>query len=158
MRENIHTVYDRMRAKGMFSSNPANEGSRDPNTGESLYKGPVPFPKMLYHPQGKKRVTSPEVVVPGPAGATTVPAQYEIINKIVQNKAEYEEALKAGWQEHPADSFWAGLSEEERQYVEKPAKSAQTRINSLEQQLEDMRKELAAAKAGRIQNDEEEED
>lgn len=158
MRENIHTVYDRMAAKGMFSANPANEGSRDPNTGESLYKGPIQFPKMLYHPEGKKRVTSPSVTVPGPAGPVVVPAQHEIINKIVNNKAELKEALDAGWHEHPADAFWAGLSEDERELVERPAKSATSRINTLEQKLAEMEKELANARAGKIQNDEEEEE
>lgn len=153
MRENIHTVYDRMAAKGYFRNNPANIDSRDPNSGESIYKGPIAYPKMLYHPEGKKRVMSPEVTVPGPAGSQVVPATYEIVNKIVKNKAEFDEAKALGWHEHPSDAFWASLTEEEQLIVERPAKSAQTRISTLEQQLEDMRKELEAARAGTIQDD-----
>lgn len=158
MREHIHTVYDRLAAKGEFSKNPANDGARDPLSGETLYKGPVPYPKMMYHPEGKRRQTSPSVTVPGPAGPTVIPAQSELITKVVNNKVEFEEAKLAGWHDHPSDSYWASLTEEERMYVERPAKSAQTRINTLEQQLEDMRKELEEARKGTIQDDKKEEE
>lgn len=158
-RENIHTVYDRMNAKGFFATNPANREARDKLTGESLYSGPIPFPKMLYHPNGKTKITVPAVAENTPFGPEYRGEQREIISKIVNNSEELKTALADGWHEHPADSFNAGLTEEQKAAgVKAPAKSSAQRVSSLEEQVARLTAELAAAKSGRIQDDSAEEE
>lgn len=101
------TIYDRMDEAGMFDSNPANTFAQAP-TGEPLYKGPIQYPKMFYHPTGAKRVVEPERVEPTPTGPVRVPARYEMISQAAAN-AEEEETLRAsGWHDHPADAIAAG--------------------------------------------------
>jgi len=150
-RENIHTVYDRMNAKGMFAVNPANRDSRDKFTGESLYKGPVKFPKMLYHPEGKTKVVIPARVENGPYGPERRNEQSEIISVIVNSEAELADRLAKGWHEHPADAIAASGKEA-------PAKSSSQRISSMEAEIEKLRRELAAAKASRVQSDDDDDE
>lgn len=154
MREHIHTIYDRLDANGVFATNPANPGSRDPITGVGLYKGPVPFPKMIYHPTGKTRVMNPGQVVNGPYGPEVHNRTYEIINKIVQNQAELDEWLKKGWHTHPSDAIAAGLTPEEiKRGVKAPAKSSVDRVASLEEEVKRLQAELAMAKTAPLQDD-----
>lgn len=153
-RENIHTVFDRMAAKGIFRQNPANADSIDPATGQPGYAGPVPFPKMLYHPNGKTRITTQAEVIATPFGPKAINEQRALITMTVNNEAELAKALKDGWHEHPSDSVAAGFTEEEiAAGAIAPPKSAASRISTLEAELEKMRKELAAARAGVIQDD-----
>ena len=126
------TVFDMMEAKGIFSANPANVTARDPVTGVSLYKGPVPFPKMFYHPKGEKRA-----IVGSFAGAK------ELVSRIANNAAEAEQLLRAGWHEHPADAIAAGLTEEDiANGAVVPPKGAASRIDSLEKEKEKLLREL----------------
>ena len=96
------TVYDAMDAAGYFSTNPANPNARDKD-GRGLYKGPVKFPMMLYHPRGEERVS-----VPGTKERTgwgtveTFGELREIISREVGSEAELSEALTEGWHKHPA--------------------------------------------------------
>lgn len=139
---NVHTIYDRLDATGAFDGNAANVQSRDKLTGEALYKGPVQFPCMLYHPKGEKRQLSP--AVPGQA------AQHEIINKIVKDKNELVIALKAGWHEHPADALKASGMDESLL----PAKGSVDRVAQLERQIASQTAEINKLRAGgSLQND-----
>ena len=156
---NIHTVYDRMTAKGVFRTNPANIDSVDPLTGQSAYKGPVPFPKMLYHPMGKMRVTVQAEAVATPFGPTMNNQQKELVNKVVNSRAELETALAEGWHEHPADAIKAGLTPEDIEAgIVPPPKGAVGRVQQLEDEVARMQEELEALKAGKLQDDSKKED
>lgn len=151
-RENIHTVFDRMAAKGVFRANPANQDSVDAN-GQSAYQGPVQFPKMVYHPKGASRITVQAEMVATPFGPTMNNQQKEIINKLVNSKVELDEALKAGWHQHPSDAIAAGLTEEDiAAGVRPPPKGAASRITSLEAERDKLAAELAEMKAAQAKN------
>lgn len=94
------TIFDVMDEKGIFEDNPANPCC-------PKYAGPVPYPKLLYHPKGEKRLTEREEKVPTPLGVVTIPAKYELINRMVNNSEEEGEAVREGWHRHPADSLAA---------------------------------------------------
>lgn len=96
-RRNMFTVYDAMEAKGVFEANPANASARDPVTGESTYKGPVPYPRMMFHPQGAEKVIVPAEIVVTPLGPQRVGEQRQLIYKIVQNAKEEAELKALGW-------------------------------------------------------------
>lgn len=98
------TIYDAMEQNGIFSSNPANPGSRD-NDGNSLYTGPVEFPKMLYHPEGEQRIIVPAEIVVTPLGPRELNEQKEMLHLIVNNQAEADAALAEGWHDHPAKAL-----------------------------------------------------
>lgn len=139
-RDNIFTVYDLMEKKGYFRSNPANRDAVDKDTRQSIYKGPVQYPKMLYSPKGEYRISQPAEIIATPMGPQRVGEQRELINKIVESEAE-EAVLKAlGWLDHPAKSIHAGGGEA-------PPVSSEESIKSLEQQVKDLMAELAAAQA-----------
>lgn len=153
-RENIHTVFDRMTAKGLFRANPANADSVD-QFGQPAYQGPVPFPKMVYHPQGKTRVTHPAEMIQTPFGPQLNNEQKALINKIVNNQEELDAALAAGWHEHPSDAVAAGFTKEELEAgAVPPPKGAANRISDLEAKMKAQEAELemlrAAAKKGQI--------
>jgi hypothetical protein len=147
-RENIHTVFDRMAAKGLFRANPANIDSVDPLTGQPAYQGPVKFPKMVYHPGGKTRTVVQAELVNTPFGPTRNNEQKELINKVVSNEIELKAALADGWHEHPSDAVAAGFTKEDIEAgAVPPPKGAATRITSLEAELAAMKKELEALRA-----------
>lgn len=99
---NQFTIYDKLEKDGYFEANPANTFARDPTTGESIYKGPIEYPKMLYHPEGEQRITVPAEVISTPLGPKEVGEQKELIYQVVNNSAE-EQALRAeGWHDHAA--------------------------------------------------------
>lgn len=95
------TIYDAMENNGVFSSNPANPGSRD-NDGNALYVGPVEYPKMMYHPDGEERVIVPVEIVVTPLGPREHNEQKELIHKIVNSVEEEAELRAEGWFDHPA--------------------------------------------------------
>jgi hypothetical protein len=147
-RENIHTVFDRMAAKGIFRANPANIDSVDPMTGQPGYQGPVPFPKMLYHPTGKTRIVVNAEAVNTPFGPTMNNEQRTLITKTVDNELALAAAIAEGWHEHPSDSVAAGFTKEQIEAgAVPPPKGAANRINSLESEVERLTKELAKLKA-----------
>ena len=153
-REHIHTVFDRMAAKGIFRANPANQDSVDPLTGQPGYSGPVVFPKMLYHPTGKTKIIRNAEMVQTPFGPQYLNEQKELLSKVVSNEAELAKALSDGWHEHPSDSVAAGFTDEEiAAGAVAPPKSSATRISSLEEQVKRLTAELAASKAGSVQDD-----
>lgn len=107
MQGNRFSIFDALNKKGYFLSNPANADARSLTTGENLYKGPVQYPKMLYHPEGEERVTVPAEMLNTPFGPKTVGEQREMLNMIVSTAAEDKAAQAEGWHEHPAQAVRA---------------------------------------------------
>lgn len=138
-RNKIFTVYDMMEDKGIFAENPANADARD-KEGQSLYKGPVQYPKMLYHPLGELRQVEPERMEMGPFGPVKIPAKYEMISQIVNSKDEEAKLIAAGWHAHPARALKAAGKEA-------PATSSADHINHLESELKRLQAQLAQANA-----------
>lgn len=100
-RKKIFTIFDRMEENGVFDENPANRGARD-KQGRQLYKGPVAFPKMVYHPEGHFAIVTPAEAIATPFGAKMVGERRDLVNKIVHDEEEYAEAHAAGWLDTPA--------------------------------------------------------
>lgn len=134
------TRFDLMDAMGVFASNPANVNSIGED-GESLYKGPIPYPKMMYEPSGAKRITVPAEIIVTPFGPKEVGEQREIVSQIVQDVAEEKRLRELGWHDHPAKAIAAGGGEA-------PAMSSASRIEDLERQLADATAALEMAKIG----------
>lgn len=112
-RRNQFTIYDAMEARGVFLSNPANVGARD-DQNNIIYKGPLPYPKMLYHPEGKEKQVSPEVKIPVPGfGIQIMPATFEMISMIVAGPEEHQKMADQGWHDSPAKALkWKTLHED----------------------------------------------
>jgi len=142
-RKTQFTIYDAMEQKGVFDANPANSTARDSITGESLYRGPVEHPKMLYHPLGDEVVTVPAEIVMTPLGPQRVGEQRRIVHKIARDASEERELKFAGWHDHPSKAIRARLVAANLDPSEAPAMSSDQRIKDLETQL----KELQAEKA-----------
>ena len=102
-RKRIFTIYDKMEDDGYFDSNPANPGARD-KQGRQLYKGPIAFPKMVYHPEGHFRISVPGEAVATPFGPKMVGERRELVSKIVGDANEYVEAKAEGWLDSPSES------------------------------------------------------
>jgi len=102
----VYSIYHSMEDRGVFEKNPANVQSVD-NDGNSLYRGPVEYPKMLYHPRGETQTIFQGVMVVdvksgqpilGPDGLPRFTGtQVGIKNRIVQNAEEEAELLAQGW-------------------------------------------------------------
>ncbi len=145
-RDNRFTIYDAMEKAGIFDSNPANNYSRDPTDGHSLYTGPVPYPKMLYHPLGEEKVTVPGEILSTAFGPKLVGEQRELIWQIVNNEAEDVAAAAAGWHDHPSKAIRARIEKliETSQFSEAetakllksiPTMSSDSRIKDLEAEI-----------------------
>lgn len=147
-RSNRFTIFDRLEQLGYFQVNSANPDSRDLTTGESLYKGPVEFPKMLFHPQGEEKITSPGEEVHTPLrGAQLVGQQRELIYEIAQTKPDEARLRAEGWHIHPAQAIKArverhiaehpGLSEIEKSKLLAaiPQINSESRIQALEAEI-----------------------
>lgn len=138
--DNIFTIYDLMEKRGMFRGNPANRDAIDEVSKQSIFKGPVQYPKMLYHPKGEYRITQPGEVLATPYGPRVVGQQRELINKIVANAEEEAVLRHLGWWDHPAKAIHAGGGAA-------PAVTSEESIKSLEQQVKDLLAELETARA-----------
>lgn len=135
--ENRFSIYDAMERKGIFRLNPANLGAKDSN-GAPLYKGPVQYPKMFYHPQGATIIVVPAELIETAAGPKYVGEKRELVSKVV-NSPEEEAALVAeGWHSHPAKAMVAAG-------LDAPAMSAEERLKELEEELAKLKKEKAQA-------------
>lgn len=130
------TIYDVMEARGVFDSNPANVQARDPD-GLSLYVKQE-YPKMMYEPEGKERISVPAEVINTPYGPQRVGEQRQIICQEVKNSAEEEKLRKLGWHDHPAKAIAAGGGEA-------PEISSAEQIESLKVKLAAVQQELDAA-------------
>lgn len=105
--QNRFTVYDAMEARGAFASNPANASSAD-NDGNSLYRGPVQYPMMFYHPMGEMKIIVPGEVITTPLGAKVVGEQKELVWQIARDEQEEKDLLAAGWHRSPGLAIVAG--------------------------------------------------
>lgn len=146
-RSNIHTVFHAMEEKGVFERNPANADSRDQTTGESLYKGPVKYPMMLYHPQGAEKITVPAEIIVTPMGPQRVGEQRQLVYKVVAS-AEEEAALRAlGWHTSPANAVRARLKIEGKDLGLAPPKGSDETIADLNAQIAALQAEKADREA-----------
>lgn len=140
------TQYDLMDAAGVFAKNPANVDAMQDAEGNSLYKGPVAFPRMMYHPEGLERVTVEATMLSGPDGTPILDRagspiyrneQKEVIWEIVQD-AEQEAALRAaGWHDHPAKAIAAGGRDA-------PPMGTQQVLDAKDAEIAELRAQLAA--------------
>jgi|SRR5579875_1778678 len=129
------TVYDMMEAKGVFAQNSANADSMTPE-GARLYKGPVEYPMMFYHPKGEERITRPAEVVVTPMGPKMVGEQRELISRVAHNEEEADKLREEGWHDHPAKAMAAAGKEA-------PPISSAEHIKAMEAEIERLRKQLA---------------
>lgn len=113
------TVFDVMERKGVFRSNPANIDSRGPQ-GQMIYKGPVPYPKMVYHPEGRHAIIVPATPQMTPMGPQMMGEQKELISRICEDATEYAEAKAAGWHDTPAQALAARKPEAEKPAIAIP--------------------------------------
>lgn len=130
------TVYDVMENKGVFRKNPANLQSQD-DQGQSLYNGPVQYPKMLYHPKGEERILQEGEIINTPIGPKLIMQQRELIWQIANNSEEEAALLAAGWHQHPAESLRAAGKDA-------PATGADQVIADLRKKIEQLQAQQAA--------------
>lgn len=148
---NQFTQYDVLEVKGYFTSNPANADSFDPVEHTPLYKGPVEYPKMFYHPAGEERVLIAAEAVTNPATGEILldkkgdpimrGEQREIVWQIAHDAEEEAVLREEGWHDHPSAAIGA------RTGVAPPISTAK-RISDLETALAKAQADLAKAKAG----------
>jgi hypothetical protein len=126
------TVYDVMEAQGVFEDNPANSSSPD-------FKGPVQYPKIFYHPEGRERIIQRAEVLATPLGPQKVGELKELISRTVLDEAAEKTLRDAGWHDHPSKSIAASGREA-------PAVVSINREADLEDQIRSLQAELAIAK------------
>jgi hypothetical protein len=103
-RKRVFTIYDKMEDDGYFEANAANVGSRDAQ-GRRLYKGPVEYPRMVYHPEGLHKITTAGRPEATPFGPIMVGEQREVVNMLVDDEPSYKMAKDEGWFDTPAESI-----------------------------------------------------
>jgi hypothetical protein len=130
------TVFDVMEAQGVFDANPANTSSPD-------YKGPVQYPKMFYHPEGKTRVTQRAEILSTPIGPQKVGEMTELINRIAHDPDEEAALRNAGWWDHPALAIKAAGGQA-------PPMVSRDRAKELEDQIEMLTKQLQHTRAATV--------
>jgi hypothetical protein len=131
-RKTRFTIYDVMEGQGVFDDNKAN--SYSPH-----FKGPVEYPKMFYHPEGRERVTQRAEIISTPMGPERVGELVELVSRTA-NDPDEEAALRSlGWHDHPAKAMKAAGKE-------MPQTVAQGREADLEAQIEALKKQLADAR------------
>lgn len=131
------TIYDMMEARGVFEQNTANASSPG-------YKK-VEWPKMVYHPEGKVKTVFAGTTSfdPETRERQMVGKQVEIINKLANDKTEYDKLIKEGWHSHPAYAMAASG-------LESPATTNPEYIAGLEHNLKIMQEQLAIAKKSKL--------
>lgn len=147
------TIYDAMEARGDFEINPANATSRN-EQGLSLYKGPVPFPKMLYHPEGKERVVRKADAVATPFGPQWVGEQRELISKIVEDDDALQEALADGWHLTPRaarEAAWKMAKPDEA--FPEPASLAEKLAGEKDREIAELKRQLAEMTARQTESE-----
>lgn len=126
------TIYDVMESQGVFDENSANSYSAD-------YKGPVEYPKMFYHPEGRERVIQRAEIIATPMGPERVGELKAIISRVAADADEEAALREMGWHDHPAKAMLAAGKEA-------PPTVSRTRETELEEQIRKLTAELAAAK------------
>lgn len=147
-RPQMHTIFHVMEARGAFAGNPANPESYDENEGTSLYKGPVEYPKMFYHPEGETHVLVEAQPVVNPVTGEPLldrrgeqimrGEQREVIWQLAQTPEDEEALRDEGWHDHPALAIAAGGGKA-------PEMSSEQRIKDLQAQLARTQADLSKA-------------
>lgn len=137
------SVYDLMDAKGVFKSNPANAGATTQH-GVPIYRGPVKYPRMMYHPTGEEQVVVPEKRDTNAFGHVTItPAVKEVKYILIYSAEEERQVVEAGWHFHPAAAIEA--ANDPKRPV--PPRSSVARVVDLEDELARKTQELEEARA-----------
>lgn len=140
------TVFDVLEAKGAFRKNPANISAQD-EQGASLYRGPVQYPKMVYHPMGEERIIQEGEVIVTPLGPKLVMQQRELIWEIVNTPEEEAQMVADGWHLHPADAIRASGKTA-------PPTGADHVIAQLKRQIEELQAQAARLTTQQVQQPE----
>lgn len=144
---NRFTVFDAMENRGAFSSNPANSHSRD-KEGRMLYKGPLQYPRLMYHPKGREEIVVPGTAEMTPYGPVMRGEQRQIISKVIETEEEYKDAVALGWHDHPAKAIAEGNKTALPEAVRPvPAISSAQTISDLEKRLKETQEALALAQS-----------
>lgn len=107
--DNRFTIYDVLEKRGAFRHNPANAGATDKITKEVIYKGPVEYPKMFYHPEGKTtEYLLGDRYENTPFGPIKTNTHQRLISAIANDKAEEDKLVAAGWHDRPWKAMKAG--------------------------------------------------
>lgn len=110
---NIFTIYHVMDKRGDFDSNPANAQAVNVD-GVSIYKGPVEYPKMVFHPKGEREIMSMGTVVVEEGKIVRDPATgqpqrtgdiWGTKNKIAADETQYQEFKALGWHDTEAEAL-----------------------------------------------------
>ncbi len=133
------TIFDAMEHAGIFEANPANLDSRDIE-GNSAYRGPVAFPKMLYHPEGKEHILNPGTTELVAGQYVKVNEQKELDFVVVKDAKEEREYLAKGWHTHPSRAIAARTGEA-------PPTVSDTREQDLLDQIAKLQADLAASRS-----------
>ena len=122
-----YSIYDVMEEKGVFEANPANSYSMD-HEKQSLYKGPIEYPKMFYHPTGEERVLNPGTMELINGQYVLMGRLMEVTWKIAQTPAEEKTLRKDGWHDHPSLALVAGGKSA-------PIKASPERLSEIDRQI-----------------------
>lgn len=132
----VYSIYHLMEEKGVFEKNPANAGAVS-NDGLSIYAGPVPYPKMLYHPKGEMEKVVQGIMIVDRDGNPSYDRNGEIRYtgtvwgvkyQIVENEEEETKLREAGW--------WTTEAEARRQSADPKVASAAPEKTKVELQAE----------------------
>lgn len=126
------TIYDVMEGQGVFDDNAANSYSAE-------YRGPQPYPKMFYHPEGRERIIQRAEIIATPMGPERVGELKAIISRVAADADEEAALRELGWHDHPAKAIQASGKE-------MPPMVSNTREADLEEQIKRLTAELAAAR------------
>lgn len=149
-RSNVHTVFHVMEEKGYFERNPANSDARDQTTGESIFKGPVAYPRMLYHPKGAEKIIVPAEIIVTPMGPQRVGEQRELVYKIVRDEGEEKDLRLAGWHATPGAAVRARLAIEGKDLGLAPPKTQEETIAELNAMIAKLQAERADSEAKQL--------
>lgn len=149
LRDRRFTIYDAMEAAGVFEANPANSYSRDPTTGDSMYSGPVEYPKIFYSPEGDQELVpgcNPEDIETKGGKILRVNEHWQLVTKVAKNKDEERQLREEGWHDHPSDAMRANP----KLAKAAPAKTSTDRIAELEGQIARLQADRDATAAGAL--------
>lgn len=122
-----YSIYDVMEEKGVFEANPANIYAIN-HEKQSLYKGPVEYPKMFYHPTGEERIVNPGSVELINGQYVRMGELKEVIWQLAQDKSEEKALRKDGWHDHPSLALVAGGKAA-------PVKASPERLSEIDRQI-----------------------
>ena len=147
----VYSIYHNMDDRGVFDSNPANAQAVN-NDGFSIYKGPVEYPKMLYHPQGKLKVVFQGLLVTDPKSGEAMldkegnprytGTQVVVEHVVVASEAEAAPYIAEGW--HETEAAARRQSPDKKIAAAAPPK---TKTELMEERIKELERQLADADA-----------